>query len=174
MTVMSVVPADSPRRFKVASPVPQGRAGNSGAEKIRIAGIGPMTNVRTDMGDFPAQALRERDMVRVRSGGYMPIRSIRRVTFDEDFIRYHPGAQPVVFNAGSLGRGMPEQDLVVAPFQRFGADQEFVQAERDPAITWLGKPRIWRKPEQIITYTLIDLGSPEEILCDGVWVQAAG
>ncbi len=170
---MSVVPADSPRRFKVASPVPQGRAGNNGAETVRIAGIGPLTNVRTDMGDFPAQTLRKGDLVRVRSCGFKPIRSIRRVTFDEDFIRYHPGAQPVVFNAGSLGRGVPEQDLVLAPFQRFGADQDFVRAEREPAIAWLGTPRIWRKPEQIITYTLIDLGAPEEILCDGVWVQTS-
>jgi hypothetical protein len=163
--------ADSPRRFKVASPGLKSRAGNTGADLSRIVGIGPLTRVKTSFGEFPAQALRERDRVMVRGGAYLPIKSVKRATFDEDFIRYHPGAQPVVIRAGALGHGLPAIDVTLAPFQKLSKNQTFIRPGKDTAVALLGRPQVYRKPEKIITYTMIDLGRPAEILCEGIWVN---
>ncbi len=166
----STMPAAKPRRFKVASQKPSGRAGNS-ARVIR--GLGPMTRVATSFGDFPAQALRKNDRVLTPGGNYVPIKAIHRITFDSEYLGYHPGAQPIVICAGAFGQGMPSADIVLAPFHRLDSRQTFISPDADMAIDAIHRPHVYRKVENMITYTLIDCGRPMSVRCEGLWVNAA-
>ena len=168
---MSAIQAAKPRRFKVASPEPVDRAGSASEQFANLKGLGPMSQVKTAFGGFPAQTLRTGDRVEVRSGGYLPIVSVERITFDEEFLRYHPGAQPIVIRRGAFSPCLPEHDLVLAPFQRIDTAASRMPARLEKAIEAINRPHVFRKPEQIITYTIISVGRPAFIKCDGVWVE---
>ena len=186
MPITSTIPPLQPRRFKAAShaqagavtaadpkkaaaqAAPKAAAETAGAKCI--IGLAPMTRVRTSFGDFPAQTLRERDRVLTKTGAYLPIVSLRRITLDEDYLRYHPDAQPVIIRAGAYQMGIPKAEVALAPFQKLDKSQPFIMAGNDRAINSMHRPAVFRRPEKIITYTLISLGKPASINCEGLWV----
>ena len=174
----SDVIATPSRRYKLASQCPPGMAGNAGADvgadMARLVGLGPMTSVMTNLGPFPAQTLRKGDRLRTRDGRMLPITELRRLTLDEDFLAYHPGGQPVIIRQGALGQGLPKADLILAPGQKIETLHGHGRGETRRAADLIGRPMIMRKPERIITYTVIGLGTPAQISCNGVWVSLPG
>ncbi len=166
-----------PRRFRIAGQEPAVPSENSlslqdGQLPQGPTGLGPMTPVQTAFGDFPAQTLRKGDRVRIRDGRFLPIRSVRRAILDEEFLRRHPDAQPVLIRAGALGGGLPGADLLLAPDQTiaFGPGAGRVHRARD----LLGRSFVCRRPEAIITYTELSLEEPAFVRCHGVWVELPG
>lgn len=138
-----------------------------------LRGFGPMTRISTSFGDVPAQALRERDMVRTRAGQFLPIKWIDRIVLDEGFLKFHPRALPIVFRAGSLGQNLPKRDVMLAPFQRITPQQMILGTAPDTAQAALNRSNVFRQTEHMITYTLFHVGKPVSVLCEGLWVETA-
>lgn len=177
--VKSAEPASRPRRFKVARPRLERPAGSAEAsapkkrQEARIVGFGPMSRVTTSFGEVYAQALRIGDRVRTKDGNYLQISSVNRMTLDGEYLKYHPGAQPVVIRAGALGSGLPKADLMLAPHQTVNQSQRIPGERFARAVDAIGRPQVYRKPEPIITYTIFNCGRPATVCCEGVWIDTA-
>lgn len=173
MNRTSVFPAARTRRPNVASPRPDGQAGDSGSTQARISGIGPMTRVTTAFGQAHAQTLRERDRIKTKNGDYVAITGVKRLTLDGAYLSYHPGAQPILIRAGAFARGIPVADIMLAPFQRLDSAQSFISPGADKAIDAIHRPHVYRKSESMITYTLLSLARPAAVCCEGLWVDVS-
>lgn len=136
-----------------------------------LRGFGPMTRISTSFGDMHAQTLRERDRVRTRSGEFRQIKWIDRIVLGEDYLKYHPNAQPILIRAGSLGLNLPKIDVMLAPFQPITRQQTFTGNAPKRAMDTLGRPNVVRKTEPMITYTRFHCGEPVSVLCEGIWVD---
>ena len=136
-----------------------------------IPGFGPMTRICTSFGEVPAQALRERDIVRTEQGNLKPIVWLDRMQIDEDFARDVPDAHAVLIRAGCLGNGLPRSDVVVSPEQYVGLGRHVHEVEFVKAKTLLGRPGVLRKPEEIMTYTLFHCGEPIVARVEGLWAR---
>ena len=136
-----------------------------------LKGFGPLTRLSTSFGEMHAQTLRERDVLRTRSGGFAKIERVDRIVLDEEFLRYHPEALPIRIRAGAFGRNLPAYDVTLAPFQNISASQTISGSRISRAIDALGRPSIMRVPETIITYTVIRCERPVSVLCEGLWVD---
>lgn len=168
-----------PRRFKVARPrlekaaVGDAQPASAKPKKCQLAGFGPMSRVTTSFGEVYAQTLREGDRVRTKNGEFARIMSVKRMSLDTDFLKYHPEAQPVVIRAGAFGFGLPAADLTLAPYQRINLDQRLPGGRLEYAIQAIGRPQVYRKPEQIMTYTVFHCGRPTAVISEGIWIDTA-
>lgn len=148
------------------------KVGTQPAERAGgFEGLGPMTRVATSFGDMHAQALRERDMLRTKVGGFVKIESVDRFILDEDFLSYHPEALPIRIRAGAFGRNVPANDVILAPFQKINSSQQIAGPPLARAVDALGRPTVMRAPETMITYTVIRCAKPASILCEGLWID---
>ncbi|MFV2001838.1 MAG: Hint domain-containing protein [Paracoccaceae bacterium] len=132
-----------------------------------------MSRVSTSFGEVPAQALREHDRVRTKSGEYLEILEINRIKLDEEFLSYHPGAQPILIRAGALAASLPRADVILAPYQQLDKTQPCLLGSGDRAIDTISKPHCMRKSEPIITYTIFHCGQPATVNCEGLWIETA-
>lgn len=133
-------------------------------------GLGPMTPVETDWGHFPAQTLRERDRVRIRSGGYKPILRVDRLLLDEAFLEQVDDAQPVLVQAGRIGYGAPKEPVLLAPGQPLAPFQGLpptVETARDLLRIGIGL----RRPETFLTYVVLHFDEPVDICASGLWLR---
>lgn len=177
--VKNIETTSQPRRFKVARPRLDRSAGNVESKPVRqkntaqIAGFGPMSRITTSFGEVYAQTLREGDRVRTKEGHFARIMAIKRMTLDSDYLKYHPEAQPVVIRAGAFGFGLPAADITLAPHQRVHLDQRLPGGRLERAIEAVGRPQVYRRPEQIITYTVFHCGQPTVVNCEGILMDTA-
>ncbi|MCU0907005.1 MAG: Hint domain-containing protein [Rhodobacteraceae bacterium] len=137
-----------------------------------MPGFGPMVRVVTSFGPVPAQALRQRDLVRTRSGEFRRIEWMDRMVLDEGFLKSVPSALPVLVRAGALGSGLPANDIVVSPEQVLCIAGPGVAPRHVVARELLTRPGVMRKPEQIFTYTRFHCGEPVEVQAEGLWLTA--
>jgi hypothetical protein len=138
-----------------------------------LPGFAPLTRITTSFGEVHAQALRERDLVRTRSGEFKPIRWIDRIVLDEDYLRRHPDALPVLIRANSLGRGLPKADVMLSPRQPVAPALNQLPGNARTAADLLSRPGVYRKAENAITYTLFHLGAPDYVMTEKLWVHVA-
>jgi len=141
------------------------------SQPLLITGFSPMTRLATGLGPFPAQALRERDMVRTGSGAFVQIRKVDRLCLNEDYLRHHPEAFPVLIQAGALGQGLPYGDVIVAPGQLVCTGHRPTSSNMVPAQKLLTRPGVMRKPESMVNYTRLDTGAPAAVQVEGVWAE---
>ncbi len=97
---------------------PDETVGLVGFELGQILCFTPGTQVATPLGTREITNLREGDLVLTADRGPVPIRHISKTTFLEGDLIAHPELRPVRIAAGSLGGGLPHQDLVVSPHHR--------------------------------------------------------
>lgn len=151
------------------------QAGSSGhsamaASARDIPGFGPLTPVETDFGNVPAQALRLRDRVRLRSGRYCPIAWIDRMLLDEHFLVRNHEAQPVLVPPGRLGQGLPTTPVLLAPGQRLSGGQGYAAMHRT-AHDLLQSGIAYRRPETFLTYVVFGFDAPEDVNAGGLWLR---
>jgi hypothetical protein len=163
----------APRRFKIASPEPKAKVEDGNTNLNHITGFGPLSRITTSFGLVYAQALREGDLVRTQSGDFIKIAAINRITLGHGYLKYHPGALPIVIRAGAFAVGLPVADLTLAPFQKLSQSQRFMGGRPIRAVDAIGRAHVYRKPEDIITYTVFHCGKRATVLCEGVWVETA-
>ena len=157
-----------------ASPARGERAGREGGSlQGSLPGFAPMTRITTSFGEVHAHALRERDLVRTRSGEFKPIRWIDRIVLDEAFLVRHPDAQPILIRANSLGRGLPRADVMLSPRQPIAPLFNQLPGSAKTAADLLNRPGVFRKTENAVTYTLFHLGAPDYVMTERLWVHIA-
>ena len=154
-------PARHPERAALADAPPSARD---------IPGFGPLTPIETDFGHVPAQALRLRDRVRLRSGRYCPIAWIDRLLLDEHFLVRNQEAQPVLVAPGKLGFGLPSGPVLLAPGQRLSGGQGYAPLFRT-AHDLLQAGMAYRRPETFLTYVTFGFAEPEDVCAGGLWLH---
>lgn len=137
-----------------------------------LPGFGPMLRIVTSFGPVPAQALRQRDLVRTRTGEFRKIEWVDRMVLDEGFLKSVPSALPILIRAGALGGGLPANDIVVSPEQTLCIAGPGMTPRHVVARELLTRPGVMRKPEQIFTYTRFHCGDPVEVQAEGLWLTA--
>lgn len=137
-----------------------------------LPGFGPMLRIVTSFGPVPAQALRQRDLVRTRTGEFRKIEWVDRMVLDEGFLKSVPSALPVLIRAGALGPGLPASDVLVSPEQVLCIAGPGVAPRHVAARELLNRPGVLRRPEQIFTYTRFHCGEPVEVQAEGIWLKA--
>lgn len=137
---------------------------------LDLPGIGPLTPIETDFGHIPAQALRVRDRVRLRSGRYCAISWVDKLILDEAFLERNHDAQPVLVMPGRLGYGLPAQPLHLAPGQKLSGRQGYspsLQTARDLLRGGIAH----RQPERFLTYVLFGFVEAEDVCSSGLWLR---
>lgn len=135
-----------------------------------IPGFGPLTPIETDFGQVPAQALRLRDRVRLRSGRYCPIVWIDRLLLDENFLRRNHEAQPVLVPPGKFRHGLPACPVLLAPGQRLSGGQGYAPSLRN-AHDLLQAGMAYRRPETFLTYVTFGFDAQEDVCAGGIWLR---
>jgi len=160
--VVEAKPADAKRR-----------ASKPQALHWTLPGFGPMTRVSTSFGEVHAQALRVRDQVRTKSGGFKPIVWLDRLVLEDEFLRRHPDALPVLIRANALGRGLPRQDITLSPRQPISPVANHLPPSARVAADLLQRPGVFRKTESTVTYTLFHCGEPQMVMVEKLWVSVS-
>ncbi len=182
---MSEIPGHTPEigpNSSAGNPMPRNKSGQ-GMRRLghlpsqdlvwTLPGFGPMTRITTSFGDVHAQALRERDLVRTKSGEFKPIVWIDRVTLDDEFLRRHPDAMPILIRAGALGRGLPKHDVTLSPRQQVSPVSNNLPSSAKTAADLLNRPGVFRKPDHTVIYTLFHCGTPQIVMTERLWVSVS-
>lgn len=137
-----------------------------------LPGFGPLTKITTSLGDVPALALRERDLVRTKTGDFKRIVWLDRIVLDEEFISLHPDSLPVHIKPNALGRGIPNADVYLAPRQPIAPQaNKLLGTYEEGALDLIGRPGVFRKAEAMYTYTLFHLGEPAVVQASRMFVE---
>lgn len=99
------------------------------------------TMIRTTKGILAVETLQSGDMVLTRDNGLQPIRWIGSRKLSTEILAAAPHLRPIRIKAGSLGRNIPVNDLIVSPQHRvlvrskiaqrmFGTDEVLVAAKQ--------------------------------------------
>lgn len=123
--------------------------GNSGHATESVGFVGfelgqlvcftPGTKIATPSGERAIETLSYGDLVLTEDSGPAPIRVISRTNLSAETLAARPDLRAIRIRAGSLGAGLPTQDLIVSPQHRmvlqgwsaqllFGHDQVFAPA----------------------------------------------
>ena len=129
-----------------------------------------MTRITTSIGEVHAGALRERDLVRTRSGEFRPIVWVDRILLEEGFLERHHDAHPILIKAGALGRGLPRADVTLSPRQPVVPLANQLPGSAKTAADLLSRPGVFRKAETSFTYTMLHCGAPEIVMTEKLWV----
>ena len=139
----------------------------------------PGTLIKTAIGERDAAEITPGDIVLTRDNGYQTVRwaGAKRLTGLQ--LQANAALHPVRIEAGALGRGIPDRDMVVSPQHRvvmsnaaiqllFGEDEVLVAA------TYLvGRPGITRIcPEGGVTYVHFMFDRHELVMSDGTWTES--
>ena len=139
-----------------------------------LQGFGPMTRVTTSFGEVHAITLRERDRIRCEMGGNEEVTDVDQVKLDEDFLETMPDAQPILIQAGALGRGLPKVDIMVSPNQPIGFGIQRCETGFRPARDFLGQRGVSRASETLVTYTRFRCTRAVEVRMEGLWTRVEG
>lgn len=83
---------------------------------LNVVCFGRGTKIQTITGEVPVEELRPETMVLTASRGYRPVRLV--CCSRHRFTEVNAQNRPVLFEAGSLGAGLPTRPLVVSPQHR--------------------------------------------------------
>lgn len=140
-------------------------------ELWRLPGFGWNARVTTSFGDMPVQGLRLRDPLRSPTGDLHPVAWTDEVHLDEEFLHFHPDAQPILIRADALGPGRPKADLLVSPHQTVNiSPTPFGQTLR-LARDLTDRPGVMRAPQTCLTYYLFHCGQPTTAIVEGIAIQ---
>jgi hypothetical protein len=123
--------------------------------------------VTTSFGALPVQVLRKHDPLRLSDGSIRRIQWIDKIQLDEGFLAAYPDAQPVMIRAGSLGQGIPSQDILVSPCQKLAVQTTNYTFELRMARDLLGRPGFLRQPQSMLTYYMFHCGQPSRVSVEG-------
>lgn len=136
------------------------------------------TMITTPAGTVSVEDLKVGDLVLTRDNGARPIRWIGKRTLSVTELEANPRFRPVVFKAGSMGEGLPRQDLTVSPQHRMliqSADAELLFGEHEVLVAarnLAGRPGIETAKKEEVTYIHLMFDDHEIVLSDGVWSES--
>lgn len=157
-----------------------GRITFSNIEAIITAPIcfTPGTLIATPKGEVPVEQLREGDKVFTRDNGIQELRWTGSRNLDHADLTTSPEFQPILIKAGSLGQGLPENDLLLSPNHRVLMTGEratlyFEESEVLSAAKHLvGMDGVAQVETPAITYIHMLFDRHEVILSNGAWTES--
>lgn len=121
------------------------------------------TLIETDHGPVSVEFLKIGDLVKTLQNGFRPIKWIGRRSYSGRFAAGNKEILPVVFRQGSLGNGLPTQDLSVSPLHAMYLAHKLV-----PAMTLVnGMSIIQAEAMDEVAYFHIELESHDVIFAHG-------
>jgi hypothetical protein len=133
--------------------------------------------VTTQRGELPVEHLQAGDRVVTRDNGIQPIRWVGKTQmFLQDF-QAEPHLLPVLIRQGSLGKGMPERDMMVSPNHRILVANErtslrFSEREVLVAAKHLSVPGVNTVQSSGTTYIHFLCDRHEVVLVNGIWTES--
>ncbi|WP_240554519.1 Hint domain-containing protein [Acetobacter cibinongensis] len=121
------------------------------------------TLIATARGDIPVEALRIGDQVATASNGYRPVRWIGRRSYSGQLANGNRDVLPIVFRRGSLGNGLPRQDLSVSPLHAMYLDGVLVPA----VLLANGTSIVQAEKMDEVSYFHIELESHDIVFANG-------
>ena len=137
----------------------------------------PGAMITTQRGEVPIQYLQAGDLVVTRDNGIQPVRWVGKTQmFLLDF-QAEPHLLPVLVRQGSLGKGLPERDMMVSPNHRILVANErtslrFAEREVLVAAKHLSVPGVQTVQSSGTTYIHFLCGRHEVVLVDGIWTES--
>ncbi|NJM82870.1 MAG: Hint domain-containing protein [Tabrizicola sp.] len=138
----------------------------------------PGTMIATDQGEVPAQHLKPGDRVITRDNGVQRIQWVgKNHLFLHDF-QASPHLLPIVVRQGSLGKGIPERDMMVSPNHRIlVASDRTTLSFSEPEVLVAAKHLMAGQAVQTVessgtTYIHFMFERHEVILSDGAWTES--
>jgi hypothetical protein len=137
----------------------------------------PGAMITTQRGEVPIQHLQAGDRVVTRDNGIQPVRWVGKTQmFLQDF-QAEPHLLPVLVRQGSLGKGMPERDMMVSPNHRILVANErtslrFADREVLVAAKHLSVPGVHTVQSSGTTYIHFLCDRHEVVLVDGIWTES--
>jgi Ca2+-binding RTX toxin-like protein len=138
----------------------------------------PGTVIATPQGERLVEELREGDKIITRDNGLQEIRWVgRRDLSGQELVRA-PHLKPVLIRAGSLGRGLPERDMMVSPQHRLLINNErsalyFEDREVLAAAKHLtGMDGVASVEASSVSYIHFMFDQHEVVLSNGAWTES--
>jgi hypothetical protein len=137
----------------------------------------PGTLIATQRGELPVEILRAGDRVITRDNGIQPVRWVGKCQmFVHDF-QADPHLLPILIRQGSLGKGMPDRDMMVSPNHRILVPSErtslmFKEREVLVAAKHLTAFGVNSVTSCGTTYIHLMCDRHEVILANGVWAES--
>jgi Hint domain len=137
----------------------------------------PGAMITTQRGEVPIQHLEAGDRVVTRDNGIQPVRWVGKTQmFLQDF-QAEPHLLPVLVRQGSLGKGLPERDLMVSPNHRLLVANErtslrFSEREVLVAAKHLSVPGVHTVQSSGTTYIHFLCDRHEVVLVNGIWTES--
>lgn len=138
----------------------------------------PGTTIATPRGDKPVEQLRAGDRVITRDNGIQEIRWLGRKDIAGRNLIGAPHLRPVLIKAGSLGHGLPEQDMVVSPNHRMLVASDLTQLYFDEpevfaaAKHMVGAPGVHVIDMMKVSYIHFMFDRHEVVLANGAWTES--
>ena len=114
------------------------------------------TLILTQSGERPVESLAIGERVVTAGGQHRAIKWIGHRSYAGRFLAASPGAQPVRFQAGSLGAGLPRRDLLVSPEHAMLLDGVLVPAR----CLVNGRTILGDRSVRRVDYVHVELGQP--------------
>ena len=133
--------------------------------------------VTTQRGELPIQLLEAGDRVVTRDNGIQPVRWVGKTQmFLQDF-QAEPHLLPVFIRQGSLGKGMPERDMMVSPNHRILVANErtslrYADREALVAAKHLSVQGVHTVQSSGTIYIHFICDRHEVVLADGIWTES--
>ncbi len=137
------------------------------------------TLICTLKGEMPVGELSVGDRVVTRDNGLQTVRRISRRTYDYGQLAVAKHLRPILMTVGALGKGLPEQDMLLSPNQRV-----IVSADRLPgsgaqhgegllAVKHLVDNHTVRNCTVLgVQYVHIEFARHEVVLANGIWAES--
>jgi hypothetical protein len=137
----------------------------------------PGAMITTQRGELPIQMLEAGDRVVTRDNGIQPVRWVGKTQmFLQDF-QAEPHLLPVLVRQGSLGKDLPERDMMVSPNHRLLVANErtslrFSDREVLVAAKHLSVPGVHTVQSSGTTYIHFLCDRHEVVLVNGIWTES--
>lgn len=135
-----------------------------------LPGFCGKARVTTAFGDLPVEALRRNDPLRLAQGNLATVQWVDHIHLEEDFLHFHPDAQPVLIEAGAFGPGRPARDIAVSPHQKINVGAGPYSQDFRRARDLTGRPGVMRRPATMASYHLFHCGAPTIVSVEGIQV----
>ncbi|MBY4892336.1 tandem-95 repeat protein [Rhodobacteraceae bacterium N5(2021)] len=138
----------------------------------------PGTMIATPRGEVPVETLREGDKVITRDNGIQEIRWTGNRTLNRTELAKGDNLKPILIKAGSLGRNLPERDMLVSPQHRVlitGETPQLYFEESEVLVAakhLIGKQGVSVMDTMRTTYIHFMFDRHEVVLSDGAWTES--
>jgi hypothetical protein len=137
----------------------------------------PGAMITTQRGELPIEMLEVGDRVITRDNGIQPVRWVgKSQMFLQDF-QAEPHLLPVLIRQGSLGKDLPERDMMVSPNHRILVANERTSlrfSEREVLVSakHLSVPGVHTVQSSGTTYIHFLCDRHEVVLVNGIWTES--